>query len=103
MTVSVRFVSRLPEQVEIPETAFAVPEALTRKGLAEVINGLLQLDPPEPFDFLINEEFLRSSLATFLKNRHVRASSCSVFASARDTLAWDVPSIIYALQPWPEQ
>jgi hypothetical protein len=71
-TVSVRFVSRLPEPVDIPESAFAVPEGLTRKGLAEVINGLLQLDPPQPFDFLINEEFLRCSLATFLKNRHVR-------------------------------
>ena len=73
-TISVRFVSRLPEPVELPESAFAVPETLTRKGLAEVINGLLQLDPPQPFDFLINEDFLRCSLATFLKNRHVRAS-----------------------------
>lgn len=36
-TISVRFVSRLPEPVELPESAFAVPETLTRKGLAEVI------------------------------------------------------------------
>ena len=48
-TVSVRFVSRLPEPVDIPDSAFAVPEGLTRKGLAEVINGLLQLDPPQPW------------------------------------------------------
>ena len=103
-TVSVRFVSRLPEPVDIPESAFAVPEGLTRKGLAEVINGLLQLDPPQPFDFLINEEFLRSSLATFLKNRHVRSLRFSRLrrrCSRQTRLAWDVPSIIYALQPWP--
>ena len=36
-TISVRFVSRLPEPVELPESAFAVPETLTRKGLAAVI------------------------------------------------------------------
>ena len=77
-TISVRFVSRLPEPVELPESAFAVPETLTRKGLAEVINGLLQLDPPQPFDFLINEDFLRSSLATFLKNRRVRALAAAL-------------------------
>ena len=101
-TISVRFVSRLPEPVELPESAFAVPETLTRKGLAEVINGLLQLDPPQPFDFLINEDFLRCSLATFLKNRHVRASkTCTSPAASHHTaMARDVPSIIYALQPW---
>ena len=84
-TVSVRFVSRLPEPVDLPESAFAVPETLTRKGLAEGINGLLQLDPPQPFDFLINEDFLRCSLATFLKNRHVRAREA--FAAVRSR-AW---------------
>ena len=87
-TVSVRFVSRLPEPVDIPESAFAVPEGLTRKGLAEVINGLLQLDPPQPFDFLINEEFLRCSLATFLKNRHVRRAFTRSPSSAHTPPAW---------------
>ncbi len=98
-TITVRFVSRLPE-VELPESAFAVPETLTRKGLAEVINGLLELDPPQPFDFLINEDFLRCSLATFLKNRHVRASKPCTCAALHAAAARDVPSIIYALQPW---
>lgn len=90
--IQVRFVSRL-EELEIPESAFAVPEGLTRKGLAEVVNGLLQLDPPQPFDFLINEEFLRSSLATFLSNRHVRRPLDPSLGRARD-----VPTIIYALE-----
>ena len=91
--IQVRFVSRL-EELEIPESAFAVPEGLTRKGLAEVVNGLLQLDPPQPFDFLINEEFLRSSLATFLSNRHVRRP----LDPLPGTRARDVPTIIYALE-----
>jgi hypothetical protein len=74
--VQVRFFARAgggieSVQVSIPDTAFAVPSRLTRKGLAEVINGLLELDPPQRFDFLINGDLLRSSLETFLANRHL--------------------------------
>ena len=73
--VQVRFAAKTGGQdavdISVPGTAFAVPERLTRKGLGEVINGLLSLDPPQKFDFLINGELLRSSLATFLTNRNV--------------------------------
>ena len=70
--VQVLFTSEL---VTVPDNAFAVPARLTRAGLAKVINGLLEHDDESAmrFDFLINGELLRSSLATFLSNRHVRA------------------------------
>ena len=75
--VQVRFAAKTGGQdavdLNIPDTAFAVPDRLTRKGLAEVINGLLSLDPPQRFDFLVNGELLRSSLSTFLTNRNVSA------------------------------
>lgn len=36
-------------------TAHGLGHRLTRKGLAEVVNGMLELtDEPQPFDFLIN-------------------------------------------------
>ena len=71
--LQVRFVAKLPDgdELDIPSNAFAVPDRLTRKGLAEVVNGMLDLDDPQPFDFLVNGEFLRCSLASFVKSRHL--------------------------------
>ena len=70
--LQVRFISKIADtDLEIPDSAFAVPDRLTRQGLAEVINGMLELDPEQPFDFLINNEFLRCSLASFVKTRHL--------------------------------
>ena len=86
--VQVRFTSKL---VSVPDNVFAVPDRLTRAGLAEVVHGLLLEQHSDDddddddsgaggdssavrFDFLISGELLRSSLATFLSNRHVRTS-----------------------------
>ena len=60
--ISCKFVTRLPEQYRIAPTPIAVPGKLTRYGLSEVINHLLNLDPPKPFDFLVQGELVRTSL-----------------------------------------
>ena len=52
--ITCRFVTRLPEKFRIAPTPLAVPGALTRYGLSEVVNHLLALDPPKPFDFLVD-------------------------------------------------
>ena len=39
-----------------------VPGNLTRYGLSQIINHLLNLDPHRPFDFLIQDELLRLSI-----------------------------------------
>eukprot|EP01118_Nematostelium_gracile_P015489 TRINITY_DN6221_c0_g1_i1.p1 TRINITY_DN6221_c0_g1~~TRINITY_DN6221_c0_g1_i1.p1 ORF type:complete len:412 (-),score=115.34 TRINITY_DN6221_c0_g1_i1:20-1255(-) len=69
-TVEVRFVTQLDE-FRVTETPFRVLLRFGRYGLSGVINHLLALEPPKPFDFLINGEFLRTNLKDFLKERHL--------------------------------
>ncbi|KAL0040515.1 hypothetical protein WJX77_009487 [Trebouxia sp. C0004] len=64
--VSVRFVTKLPDQLKVPEEVLSVPAKLTRLGLSQVVNSLLSLDPAQPFDFLILGELLRQPLEKFL-------------------------------------
>ncbi|KDD75286.1 hypothetical protein H632_c764p0, partial [Helicosporidium sp. ATCC 50920] len=40
----------------------AVPAGQARYGLSQIVNALLELDPPRPFEFLVNGKLLRSSL-----------------------------------------
>lgn len=60
------FTTRLREQFQVPEDQLVVPETLARYGLSEIVNQLLGLEPPTPFDFLVNGEFLRTSLRGYL-------------------------------------
>lgn len=64
--VSVKFVTKLPDQLKVPEEVLSVPAKLTRLGLSQVVNSLLGLDPAQPFDFLILGELLRQPLEKFL-------------------------------------
>eukprot|EP00887_Chlorella_sp_A99_P000459 scaffold17.g459.t1 len=68
--VSCKFVTKLKE-FRVPETPIAVPANLARYGLSQIINHLLALDPPRPFDFLINGELLRLSLHKHLLSRKI--------------------------------
>lgn len=60
--VLVKFVTRLPAELRVPETPIAVPSRLKRYGLSQIVNHLLGLDPARPFDFLVDGELLRKSL-----------------------------------------
>jgi ribosome biogenesis protein YTM1 len=40
--VTLRLTTQLPERFRVPATALAVPARLTRYGLSEVVNTLLQ-------------------------------------------------------------
>eukprot|EP00850_Spirogloea_muscicola_P023179 SM000334S12548 [mRNA] locus=s334:56275:59967:- [translate_table: standard] len=71
----VRFTTQLPPAQRVPASAFAVPAHLTRYGLSEVINTLLGLDPPRPFDFLVEGELLRTSLEKLLVARKLSAEA----------------------------
>jgi ribosome biogenesis protein len=55
--------------------AQTVPANLTRYGLSQIINHLLGLDPPRPFDILIADNLLRTSL-----HKHVLDASLSTEA-----------------------
>jgi ribosome biogenesis protein YTM1 len=60
--VQVSFTTKLPQELVVTDLPIAIPARLSRLGLSEVINHLLELDPPRPFDFVVSGELLRSSL-----------------------------------------
>ncbi|RIA97072.1 ribosome biogenesis protein WDR12 [Glomus cerebriforme] len=65
--VQVRFVTKQTEYV-VTDTPMIVPARLRRYGLSEIINHLLGFEKPIPFDFMIDNLFLRTSLLEFLEN-----------------------------------
>jgi len=66
--LQVRFVTKLAS-LRVADTPFALPASLTRYGLSEVVNHLLGLERPRVFDFLIDGEFLRTSLQKYLASK----------------------------------
>jgi ribosome biogenesis protein YTM1 len=64
-SVQVRFVTKLA-QFRVSEAPVEIPTRLTRRGLSNVVNMLLSLDPPQPFDFLIDHTLVRESLAHYM-------------------------------------
>ncbi|KAK5666031.1 hypothetical protein BDV3_006964 [Batrachochytrium dendrobatidis] len=46
----------------VTDTPILVPTSLKRYGLSEIIGHLLNLETPVPFDFIINGQFIKSSL-----------------------------------------
>jgi len=70
-TVEVKFITHLQDNLKVSETPIRVPAKLGRFGLSGLINHLLSLDPPKPFDFLISEEFLRASISEYLQQHHL--------------------------------
>ncbi|KAG2184954.1 hypothetical protein INT43_000867 [Umbelopsis isabellina] len=63
--VQVRFTTQQQEYA-ITESAIFVPANFKRYGLSGIVNHLLGKDKPVPFDFLINGELLRTSVAQYL-------------------------------------
>ncbi|OMJ08703.1 Ribosome biogenesis protein ytm1 [Smittium culicis] len=68
--VQIRLVSKT-SKYELPDTPLVVPTELKRFGLSEIVNHLLSNDPIVPFDFLIEGEFLRTSLYQYLTSKNI--------------------------------
>ncbi|CAI2180685.1 16987_t:CDS:10 [Funneliformis geosporum] len=66
-TECVRFITKQPE-FAVTDTPILVPAKLKRYGLSEIINHLLGFEKPVPFDFMIDNLFLRTSLLEYLEN-----------------------------------
>ncbi|KAL3694046.1 hypothetical protein R1sor_007697 [Riccia sorocarpa] len=73
--IQVRFNTKLKPELRVVSTPFAVPSSLTRYGLSEVINALLGLEKPIPFDFLLDGELIRTSLEKLLLSKNLSAES----------------------------
>ncbi len=68
--VSVRFTTRLEARFRVTEQPVQLPTRLTRYGLSEVINHLLNAEQPRPFDFVTDVgTLLRGSLAKYLSTK----------------------------------
>ncbi|KAI8899423.1 WD40-repeat-containing domain protein [Globomyces pollinis-pini] len=65
--IQVQFYSR-QSKYSVTDTPILVPTTLKRYGLSEIINHLLALDIPVPFDFIIDGKFLRTSIDTYLES-----------------------------------
>ncbi|OQS03225.1 hypothetical protein THRCLA_04480 [Thraustotheca clavata] len=63
--IRVKFTTKNPE-IRVTETPFAVPIRLARAGLSQVVNHLLNTSEPKPFDFLIDGNFLRTTLEKYV-------------------------------------
>jgi len=64
--VIIRFNTTLPDEYKVSEDDLVLPASLQRYGLSEIINKLLERETPIPFDFLIKNKFLRTSLQDWL-------------------------------------
>ena len=92
--VTLRLTTQLPAKLRVSDKPLAVPARLTRYGLSEVVNSLLRhgerpvaarvtcrteppapslVETPIPFDFLLNDELLQSSLHSYLVSRGISA------------------------------
>lgn len=64
--VLVRFRTSLKDPYVVPENDLTIPSSVQRYALSEVLNKLLGRETPVPFDFLIENKFLRTSLQQWL-------------------------------------
>ena len=54
---------------QMPDQVFTIPTTALPAALSEIINTMLALDPPIPFDFLIGEEYVMTTLDKFMRRR----------------------------------
>lgn len=67
----IQLITKLPSKYRIPDDKIVVPGNLTRIDLSELVNDSLSLGDRVPFDFLINNEFLRGSLSVHFLERGI--------------------------------
>ncbi|CAJ0751913.1 22344_t:CDS:10, partial [Entrophospora sp. SA101] len=72
--VQVHFTTK-QQQYAVTESAILVPTKLRRYGLSEIINHLLGFDKPVPFDFMVDNQFLRTSLSEYLQNNGISSEN----------------------------
>ncbi|KAJ1652956.1 ribosome biogenesis protein ytm1 [Dispira simplex] len=65
--IQVRFTTQLSKYA-VPDAPILLPVSLKRYGLSEIINHLLQLSPPVPFQFLVQGKPLKGTIAAYLKS-----------------------------------
>jgi len=101
----VRFTTKLSEKYQIPEDQLVLPSNLKRYGLSEVVNRLLDFDTPVPFDFLVNGEFLRTSVYQYLEANNLSSEKVLeleyvlALREPEESQVDEVPDWVYSVHP----
>ncbi|EGG05904.1 uncharacterized protein MELLADRAFT_74936 [Melampsora larici-populina 98AG31] len=72
--IPVRLVTK-SKQYAIPNAKYMVPSDWKRFQLSELINKVLEHSQPIPFDFVIEDQLLRTSVKTFIDSRGLSTES----------------------------
>lgn len=65
-SVTCRFVTQLPVELQIEDDEYAIPTMATRLELSQLINTLIGRQHPIAFDFLVNGSFMHTALGDHL-------------------------------------
>ncbi|KAI8366347.1 WD40-repeat-containing domain protein [Choanephora cucurbitarum] len=63
--VQVRFITQQPKYA-VNDAPMLLPSNIQKEGLSEIVNSLLDLEKPIPFDFLVEGQLLRTSVVDYL-------------------------------------
>lgn len=101
--VRVRFFTKY-DDFRVTDNPFAIPSKLGRYGLSDVINHLLELPTPQPFDFLVNDQLLRVPLNKFIATNRISTEDVvtieylpALSLSTEESPSTEVPSWIGSL------
>ncbi|KAI8149385.1 WD40-repeat-containing domain protein [Fennellomyces sp. T-0311] len=83
--IQVRLVSR-QEKYAVPDSAILVPTSFKRFGLSEIVNNLLGNEKPIPFDFFLDGQILRTSLAQYLSEQRLSTENTLTIEYVESTL-----------------
>lgn len=72
--IQVRLVAKQTKHA-VPDAPIVVPQILQRYRLSEIVNHLLGNERPVPFDFLVDGQFLRGSIASYLSEKSLSAEN----------------------------
>ncbi|XP_068655430.1 ribosome biogenesis protein WDR12 homolog [Aristolochia californica] len=97
--IRVRFITKLPPPLKVPNMSIAVPSNLTRMGLSETVNLLLKNGDPDcedqPFDFLIDGELVRMSLEEFLHAKGISAEKILEIEYIKAVAPWKKEACVH--------
>jgi ribosome biogenesis protein YTM1 len=63
------------KKYEISDSSILIPVNLKRRGLSEIINQLLNLNPKIEFDFILDGKFLKNTIKHYLDNNSLSTVS----------------------------
>ncbi|KAG1463560.1 hypothetical protein G6F46_007285 [Rhizopus delemar] len=95
--VQVRFVTQTPYKVS--DATILLPSSIKKEGLSEIVNGLLDIEKPIPFDFLIDGQLLRTSISEYLNATNLSTENLVTIEYVESMLP-PVPLTAYQHDDW---